>query len=151
MTITAIYSESRVISTSLGHIHMLISSNSESLRTALHERSELFNTFDQALTGCVLVYSVLDDEVTRLYNGAGKEGVAAMLNRVKFLWKEETMKDILTQIRGQQTSLSLLIQALQMYVLYSCSLTITVLLWFLDFQESMAQSWYLRGDTDHVT
>ncbi|KAF2202759.1 hypothetical protein GQ43DRAFT_462125 [Delitschia confertaspora ATCC 74209] len=114
ITISAIYSESTVISTSLGHIHMLISKNSESLRTTLRDRPELSVTFDQALTGCVLVYSVLDDEVTKLYSGIGKEGVASVRTRMKFLWKEEGMKDILMQIRGQQTALGLLIQALQM-------------------------------------
>ncbi|KAF2179065.1 hypothetical protein K469DRAFT_717574 [Zopfia rhizophila CBS 207.26] len=114
MTITAIYSESTVISTSLAHIQGLISKNPDALRSTLQERPELEATFDQALTGCVLVYSVLDDEVRRLYTGIGKEGVAGMVGRVKFLWKEEAMRDVLVQIRGQQTALGLLIQALQM-------------------------------------
>lgn len=35
-------------------------------------------------------------------------------DRAKFLWKEDTFKELLTQIRGQQSALSLLIQGLQM-------------------------------------
>lgn len=114
MTITAIYSESNVIATSLAHIQGLCMKSPDALRSTLQERPELLSTFDQALTGCVLVYSVLDDEVQRLYDGVGREGMAAAMAKMKLLWKEEAMKDVLTQIRGQQTALSLLIQALQM-------------------------------------
>ncbi|PZD45131.1 hypothetical protein A1F97_01613 [Pyrenophora tritici-repentis] len=35
-------------------------------------------------------------------------------DRAKFLWKEDTFKELLTQIRGQQSALNLLIQGLQM-------------------------------------
>ncbi|ORY17080.1 hypothetical protein BCR34DRAFT_555977 [Clohesyomyces aquaticus] len=114
MLITAIYTETTVISTSLASIQGLCTRNPEALRSTLHERSDLTATFDQALTGCVLVYSVLDEEVHRLYAEIGKDGIAGAMGRMKFVWKEDTMKDVLTQIRGQQTALSLLIQLLQM-------------------------------------
>ncbi|KAF2016485.1 hypothetical protein BU24DRAFT_409583 [Aaosphaeria arxii CBS 175.79] len=114
MTITAIYSETNVLSTSLAHIQGLCTRNPEALRTTLQEQPQLEATFDQALTGCVLVYSVLDEEIRRLYEGIRQEGVAGAMGRMKFLWKEEAMKDVLMQIRGQQAGLSLLIQALQM-------------------------------------
>ncbi len=68
-------------------------------------------TFDQAITGCMLVYSVLEDEVQKLYARAD-----SVSGRIRYLWREEAMKDLLHQIRGQQTALTLLIQALQMYV-----------------------------------
>jgi hypothetical protein len=117
MTITAIYSESNVISSSLAHIQGLCTRNPEVLQSTLRHRPELERTFDQALTGCVLVYSVLDDEVQRLYAAIARDGMAGAIGRMKMIWREETMKDVLTQIRGQQTALSLLIQALQMSVL----------------------------------
>ncbi|KAF2119043.1 hypothetical protein BDV96DRAFT_568953 [Lophiotrema nucula] len=114
MTITAIYSETTVISTSLAHIQALCTKNPDALRSTLSERSDLEHTFDQALTGCVLVYSVIDDEVQRLYSGIGTEGMTGAMSKMKLLWKEDAMKDVLVQIRGQQQALSLLIQALQM-------------------------------------
>lgn len=116
MTITAIYSESTVISTSLAHIQGLCTRNPDALRSTLLERPELEATFDQALTGCVLVYSVLDDEVQRLYVAIEKDGLAGSMGRIKLIWKEDAMRDVLVQIRGQQAALGLLIQALQMYV-----------------------------------
>jgi hypothetical protein len=108
MTISAIYSECTIISASLGHIQSLVLTNPEILRSNLQSRPELESVLDIALTGCVLVFSVLDDEVQTLNRGVGSMGT-----RVAHLWKEGTMSDLLTQIRGQQTALSLLIQALQ--------------------------------------
>ncbi|KAF2004242.1 hypothetical protein P154DRAFT_51622 [Amniculicola lignicola CBS 123094] len=114
MSITAIYTETTVISTLLAGIQGLCTRNSEALRSTLHERSDLTATFDQALTGCMLVYSVLAEEVHRLYAELGKDGAAGAMGRMKFVWKEDAMKDVLTQIREQQTALSLLVQLLQM-------------------------------------
>ena len=114
MTITAIYSESNVIATSLAHIQGLCTRNPEALKSTLHERPELEKTFDQALTGCALVYSVLDAEVQRLHYGIAREGMMGAMGRLLIVWKEDSMKGLLVQIRGQQTALSLLIQALQM-------------------------------------
>jgi tRNA A37 threonylcarbamoyladenosine dehydratase len=109
MTISAIYSESTVISASLGHVQNLLLSKAESLASKLKSREELENILDTSLTGCTLVYSILHDEVQKLSNKG--ETAAAKASAV---WKEETMKELLQQIRGQQTALTLLIQALQM-------------------------------------
>jgi hypothetical protein len=111
MTISAIYSECTVISASLGHVQSLVLTNPEILRSNLQSRPELESVLDSALTGCVLVFSILDDEVQAL-----NRNVSALSTRVAHLWKEGTMSDLLTQIRGQQTALSLLIQALQTLV-----------------------------------
>lgn len=109
--ISAMYSERKVISASLGHIQSLILTNPEILRSNLQSRPDLENILDSALTGCILVFSVLDDEVQTLHRNVTYIGT-----RVAQLWEEGTMTDLLTQIRGQQTALSLLIQALQMLV-----------------------------------
>jgi len=109
MMITAIYTELTVVSASLGHIQGLISRDPATLETSLQLRPELQQTFDQALTGCILVFSVLDDEIQKLH-----EGVDSIVGRVTYMWKDEAMKELLSQIRGQQTALTLLIQAFQM-------------------------------------
>jgi hypothetical protein len=118
MTITAIYSESTVIAASLGHVQSLLLTNPDVLRSNLQSRPELANILDTALTGCLLVFSVLDDEVQKL---GAQEG--SFRRRVQYVWKEETMNDLLGQIRGKQTALTLLTQALQMLVsviFFSC-------------------------------
>jgi hypothetical protein len=109
MMITAIYTELTIVSASLGHIQSLISTDPATLESSLQSRSELLQTFDQALTGCILIFSVLDDEVQKLYEGADK-----VVGRAAYIWKEDTMRELLQQIRGQQTALTLLVQAFQM-------------------------------------
>jgi hypothetical protein len=115
VTISAIHSESTVIGASLGHLQNLVLKDPETLRSNFASRPELESAFDTALTGCALVYSVLDDEVKKLLGDDNGSSRAAGL---KCVWKEDTMKELLQQIRGQQSALSLLIQGLQLYAIF---------------------------------
>jgi ABC-type transporter Mla subunit MlaD len=114
--ITSIYSQSTLISAALGNIQGLICKSPAAIQTTLQSRNDLEKIFDQALTGCVMVYSVLDDEIQKLY--AAPDSVQA---RMQTLWKEQTMKNLLQELQGQQAALSFLLQtfqmSLQMYVL----------------------------------
>lgn len=105
--ITAIYSESMVIAASLSQVQNLL------LHDALQSKPQLLETFDCALTGCRVVYGCLEEEVRDLVVKAEADKLK-FKDRAKFLWKEDTFKELLTQIRGQQSALSLLIQGLQM-------------------------------------
>ncbi|EON63495.1 hypothetical protein W97_02723 [Coniosporium apollinis CBS 100218] len=115
MMISAICSESTVISASLAHIQTIVLSNPDALTTQLQFRPELEGAFDTALTGCMMVFSVLQDEVQSLTSSSksASKDIGWSI-KAKYLWKEESMKDLLQQLRGQQTALTLLIQALQM-------------------------------------
>ncbi|XPS76059.1 hypothetical protein M3J07_008119 [Ascochyta lentis] len=105
--ITAIYSESMVIAASLSQVQNLLQHD------ALLQKPQLLETFDRALTGCRVVYGCLQEEVRDLAAKAERSDLK-FKDRAKFLWKEDTFKELLTQIRGQQSALSLLIQGLQM-------------------------------------
>jgi hypothetical protein len=105
--ITAIYSESMVIAASLSQVQNLLQHD------ALQSKPQLLLTFDRALTGCRVVYGCLEEEVRDLVAKAEADDLK-FKDRAKFLWKEDTFKELLTQIRGQQSALSLLIQGLQM-------------------------------------
>ncbi|RMZ73207.1 ankyrin repeat [Pyrenophora seminiperda CCB06] len=105
--ISAIYSESMVIAASLSQVQNLLQHD------ALQNKPQLLETFDRALTGCRVVYGCLEEEVRELAIKADHDHLK-FKDRAKFLWKEETFKELLTQIRGQQSALSLLIQGLQM-------------------------------------
>jgi hypothetical protein len=105
--ITAIYSESMVIAASLSQVQTLIHQDT------LKAKPQLLETFDRALTGCRVVYGCLEEEVRELVAKAEADELK-FKDRAKFLWKEDTFKELLTQIRGQQSALSLLIQGLQM-------------------------------------
>jgi hypothetical protein len=119
ITISAIYSESRVIGASLGHIQSLVLRNPDALRSNLQARPELESTFEDALMGCMLMYSVLNEEVQKLNTNS-----ESPWTRATAVWKEDAMRELLQQIRGQQTAISLLIQALQMsaYLFLICAL-----------------------------
>lgn len=115
--ISAIYTESTVISASLSRIQSLVLQDPDALSKQLQFRPELETVFDTALTGCMVVFSVLDDEVQKLTTaGADAVGSAKLGFKAKarYLWNEATMKELLQQIRGQQTAITLLIQGLQM-------------------------------------
>jgi hypothetical protein len=105
--ITAIYSESMVIAASLSQVQNLLQHD------ALLQKPQLLETFDRALTGCRVVYGCLEEEVRDLVEKAQRNDLR-FRDRAKYLWKEDTFKELLTQIRGQQSALSLLIQGLQM-------------------------------------
>ncbi|KAF2795660.1 hypothetical protein K505DRAFT_360000 [Melanomma pulvis-pyrius CBS 109.77] len=105
--ITAIYSESMVIAASLSQLQGLLHQD------ALKNKPQLHETFDRALTGCRVVYVCLDEEVRELAQKADSDNLK-FKDRTKYLWKEDTFKELLQQIRGQQSALSLLLQGLQM-------------------------------------
>jgi hypothetical protein len=99
LLISAIYSESMVVAASLSQVQNLLQHD------ALLNKPELLDTFDRALTGCRVVYGCLDEEVQELARDSDPDALGP---------KQETFKELLTQIRGQQSALSLLIQGLRM-------------------------------------
>lgn len=110
-TIVAICSETSMISASLVQTQSLLIRDAQALTSRLQARHELEATFDTALTGCMVVFSCLDNEVQKLaacVNGS-ETGWAT---KAKYLWKEDTMKEYLQQLRGQQTAITLLLQLL---------------------------------------
>lgn len=107
LTITAIHSESLVIAASLSQIQAVVLGSPQSLGP---DRPELESLFDNALTGCMVVYSALDKEIQDL-----KMKPDTIMERAAILWKEDTMRNLLQQIRWQKGSISVLIQTLQMY------------------------------------
>ncbi|KAF2802570.1 uncharacterized protein BDZ99DRAFT_200839 [Mytilinidion resinicola] len=108
VTITSIYSESMVISAALSQVQNLL------LHDALGQKPDLEAAFDTALTGCMVVYSCLDEEVQRLAGSGPPGGDLGWRERSRIVWEEDRMKELLLQIRGQQTAMTLLIQGLQM-------------------------------------
>jgi len=103
-TISAIYTETTVLSASLGHIQTLVLRHAESFN------AELKSTLDTSLTGCLTVYSVLEEEIQKLNQNPG-----SVKTGLVYVWQEDTMNDLLQQIRGQRDALSLLMKVLELY------------------------------------
>ena len=120
LTISAICTETTIISASLSQIQSLMLGNPDGLSNKLQQRPDLESTLDQSLTGCYIVFDVLQAEVQKLLEfsppGSSEFGLRTKL---RYMWNESTMQDILTQIRGLQTALTLLLQILGSCVLSS--------------------------------
>lgn len=113
-TIAALCSEASVISASLAQVQGILLRNSQVSRDEYRIRPELQDAFDIALTGCAVTFSCLDHEVQSLVREADEDNGFGWKTKAKCVWKEEAMGDLLLQIRGQQTAISLLMQGLQM-------------------------------------
>ena len=110
-TILAIHTETTVISASLIQMEGLLGRDGQ-LTSQLESKDMVKAAFDSGLTGLYMVFQCLDEEVQKLAGYA--DGTATdWATRARFLWKEDTMKDYLQQLREQEISISLLISLLQ--------------------------------------
>jgi hypothetical protein len=66
----------------------------------------------------MLIFSCLDAEIQRITGGSTQNAALRRWRpRLRMMWSESQLNDLLSSIRGQQTAMTLLIQLLQMYVL----------------------------------
>jgi hypothetical protein len=107
-TILAISSECSVISAALSQIQNLFLRNPDSLKLQLGLQSQLHAAIETALTGCSVTLATLDDEIQTV------TGESSRLVRLKYMWNEDIMKELLQNLRGQHGGLNLLLTALQM-------------------------------------
>lgn len=116
MTIAAICAETTVIGTTLAKIQGILLNNPHVLTAEIHDAPglEIQATFDIALTGCTVIYSCLDIEVQKLKQYANGSEQPDWTTKAKVYWKDDTMKELLGNLRGQQGAISLLISVLQM-------------------------------------
>jgi hypothetical protein len=118
-TISSIVSETTYLGSFLAHVQQLLLINAPNVNDASPAGRELRQTFDIALTACLITFGCLEEEVRhlaiRMPEGAGAE----WKEKVKRLWKDDIMNEILMQIREQQATMALLVQTLQMCGHYS--------------------------------
>lgn len=117
LTITAICTETLIISTSLSQIQSSMLGSPDELSSKLSTRPDLKATLDHALIGCYVVFDVLHAEIKKLTASTQSSLLDLSLRaKLRYLWNEKMMQDILQQIRGLQTALTLLLQLLGTYV-----------------------------------
>jgi len=111
MHIVSICSETTVISASLSKVQsLLLRSPDPSL--LLESRPELIAALDAALTGCMVLFSCLDDELSHITSSPQAKGIS-WRGKARMIWNRDKLKELLEGLRGLQISLSLLIQLLQ--------------------------------------
>ncbi|KAF4628319.1 hypothetical protein G7Y89_g9827 [Cudoniella acicularis] len=109
ITISALGSETAIVSASLSQMQMMLLQNPETFKT------ELLPVFDTAITGCSVTFSCLYSEVVKLAAGDSSPGQEPGFKaKVRVVWNNELMNELLLHIRGQQTALTLLLQLLHM-------------------------------------
>lgn len=101
-----------MINAALSQLQSLLFKDGKGVVLRLNERSDLYGTFDIALTGCRMLFSCLEMEIADLKVAVSANGTLESKDRKKVAWKEDTMVEILGQLRGQATALNLLLQAL---------------------------------------
>ncbi|KAL8785349.1 MAG: hypothetical protein Q9213_003414 [Squamulea squamosa] len=113
LIISAICTETTIISASLSRIQSSILSSPDEISDKFKERPDLVATLDSALTGCYVVFDVLQVEVQKYTQSKNSESSnIGFRAKLRYVWNETAMQDILTQMRGLQTALALLLQLL---------------------------------------
>jgi hypothetical protein len=115
ITLPAIATECHTICIALSQIEALFDRDPNGTSARLNSKAHLRLVFENALTGCAIVVSIIDDEVEKLMKSAQDDvsGQPSRMARVKYVWNEDTMKELLQQARGQQTAIQTLLAALQ--------------------------------------
>jgi hypothetical protein len=82
--------------------------SSEDPKAFIRSRPDIAAILDSSLTGCAVLFSCLDEEIRKVSASADGHDTLA--------WKNDTFKELLDGLRGQQLAITLLLQLLQMYV-----------------------------------
>lgn len=83
----------------------------DDLAQAWASRTDILNVFEVVLTGCMTVFSCLEAEIRNL-----KLKELGVLAKLKFMWNQDRLKELLEALRGQQTSITFLLNILEMSV-----------------------------------
>ena len=123
-TLIATLTECRVMHITLSKIQGLVHKNETSLSSKLAAQEILQEAFDGALTGCRMTLAALNLELDKLIEGKKSTKTTTTTTtttttelgfqaKARLVWKEEIMKQLLEQTRGQMSSLHCLVDLLQ--------------------------------------
>jgi hypothetical protein len=108
--LSAIASECTVINTSLAIMQSLMIADEDILRSRM--TGSIKATFEAALIACTLTMSVIEEELHSLLATDDDGNLKA--RRVKYILEQSHLREMLQQMRGQQTGISLLLQTYQL-------------------------------------
>ncbi|RSL41096.1 hypothetical protein CEP54_015925 [Fusarium duplospermum] len=108
--VAMICSESTLISIALSELQMKILRRDD-LSQAWASRTDVLMAFEESLTGCMIVFSCLEAETRQLQShDLFSMGVWA---KIRFMWNQDRLKELLNALRGQQTSIGFLLKILE--------------------------------------
>jgi hypothetical protein len=100
---------------SLSRIQAFVLS-SEDPKAFIRSRPDIAAILDSSLTGCAVLFSCLDEEIRKVSGSADWNNTLAWKAKARMVWKNDTFKELLDGLRGQQLAITLLLQLLQMCV-----------------------------------
>jgi hypothetical protein len=114
--LAAIQVECSTTRESLSNIFILINKSDTTALSHLSSSETLSRSFDIALTGCTVTFSVLDNELQRILKRSENKGELDLRSRARYVWNEGTLKNAMDELRGQRDALNLLVTVVQGFV-----------------------------------
>lgn len=114
--LASIRTECTTIKTALSYVDGLLKRDTALLSSQLKAHSPLAETLDVALTGCAVTFSLLDVELRKLYDRSKDQDGYKWKDKMRYVWDENSAKNILDSMRGLQSAVNLVLTALQTYV-----------------------------------
>ncbi|KAL2204209.1 hypothetical protein CC79DRAFT_1277158 [Sarocladium strictum] len=112
LVIATLCAESTVISCALSQLQILILQRDD-LAQAWSSKTDIREAFEMGLNGCMLVFSCLEAETRQLQTQMPGSSGPSVWTKIKFMWNQDRLKELLTALRGQQTSINFLLQVLE--------------------------------------
>jgi hypothetical protein len=112
MILASMITECKTISAALTHLQNLTLENPVALSPSSMSLETIKEGFDNALTGCMLILSALEAQLERLFEGQKPEDIG-FIKKVQLLWNEDTMSQLLVNLRGQHAAINTLVSLFQ--------------------------------------
>ncbi|KKO99695.1 hypothetical protein THAR02_08203 [Trichoderma harzianum] len=110
--IASMIAECNTISAALTRLQRLALRNPIVLSPNSMPPEDVRESFDSALTGCMLVLSSLETQLKRITEN-GEPETMRFTQKLEMLWREEDMNRLLEHLRGQHSAINTLVSLLQ--------------------------------------
>ena len=111
--LASIRAECITVKAVLSYVDGIIKRDVDLLSSQLKAHSPILEMFDVPLTGCVVIFSLLDIELRKLYDRSKDQETYNWKDKWRYVWNEDKAKTILDHMRGLQSALNLMLIALQ--------------------------------------
>ena len=115
LIVRSLQSEVKVISISLSQLQSILLDDADAAPSQALLEPEVLSAVDISLTGCAATLSCLDDEIRSLATKLVEQEKLGFIDRVEIVWKDDKLKELSQQLRGQHSALGILLHGLQMY------------------------------------
>lgn len=113
-SLQAIHTETKSITLCLSQLQNILLGNENPLPWNALLSREVLMVLDAALTGCATTLSCIEEELRKLFTKLETGREIGIVGKISIVWKDEGIKDLLLQLRGQSAAINLVFQGLQM-------------------------------------